>query len=40
MVTRNPAYYRVRSAVRFLAYLAIVAAAFIGPHALVASLTA
>lgn len=35
----RPAYYRVRSTVRFLAYMAIVAVAFVGPHALVAALT-
>jgi hypothetical protein len=40
MSTRTPAYYTVRSTVRFITYLAIVAVAFIGPHALVAALTA
>lgn len=34
---RTPAYYRVRASVRFLAYTAIVAVAFLGPHALVAA---
>lgn len=39
-VTRRPAYYRIRSTVRFLTYTALALAAFVGPHALVAALTA
>lgn len=35
----RPAYYRVRSTVRFLAYMALALAAFVGPHALVSALT-
>lgn len=35
----TPAYYRVRTAVRLIAYTALALAAFIGPHALVAALT-
>jgi hypothetical protein len=34
---RPPAYYRVRSTVRFLAYTALVLAVFLGPHALVSA---
>lgn len=36
----SAAYYRVRSAVRFLTYTALALAAFVGPHALVAALAA
>lgn len=38
--TRSATYYRVRATVRFFTYMALVAVAFIGPHALVAALTA
>jgi hypothetical protein len=36
-MVRSAAYYRVRNTVRFLAYTALALAAFLGPHALVAS---
>lgn len=35
----SAAYYRTRAIVRFLAYMGLALAAFIGPHALVAALT-